>query len=210
MSHELVVSRIADSTRVLGPGLRAVIWVHGCPLRCPGCIAPEDLPFDGGVRWHLPELAARLGSLPVEVTGLTLSGGEPTAQAAALAELVDLLRADRDWSVMAFSGFPLTRLRRSSDAGIHALLDQLDILVDGPYLEARHADVLWRGSDNQQVHYLTDRHRPPEFDRGAGVEVVVDRGSVQWVGVPSVPGFRERFESAMFAQGVELAPSKEN
>lgn len=207
--RELVLSRMAGSTRVLGPGLRAVVWVHGCPLRCPGCIAPEDLPFEGGERWSVPVLAGWLGALPTDVTGLTLSGGEPMAQAEALADLVDLIRADRDWSVMAFSGFTLGRLRRSGDEGQRALLAKLDILVDGPYIEARHADLLWRGSDNQRVHYLTGRHRAAADDRGAGVEVTVDRGSLHWIGVPPVPGFRAQFESAMSAQGVEFAPQEE-
>lgn len=206
----LGLSRVASSTRVLGPGLRAVVWVHGCPLRCPGCVAPEDLPFEGGERWSVPALAAWLSALPAHVTGLTLSGGEPMSQAAALADLVDLIRAGRDWSVMAFSGFTLARLRRSGDEGQQALLERLDILVDGPYLEARHADLLWRGSDNQQIHYLTDRHRAPAQDRGAGVEVTVADGSLQWIGVPPVPGFRSQFESAMSAQGVELVPREEN
>ncbi|NCA71503.1 MAG: 4Fe-4S cluster-binding domain-containing protein, partial [Sphingobacteriia bacterium] len=35
-------------TRSLGPGLRFALWVQGCPLRCPGCMTPDALPFDGG------------------------------------------------------------------------------------------------------------------------------------------------------------------
>jgi len=78
----LSISRTADRTTVLGPGVRAVVWVHGCPLRCAGCIAPEDLPFDGGDRREVAELARWLGALPAEVTGVTFSGGEPMVQLA--------------------------------------------------------------------------------------------------------------------------------
>jgi anaerobic ribonucleoside-triphosphate reductase activating protein len=208
-AREVVLSRFAASTAVLGPGRRAVVWVHGCPLRCPGCIAPEDLPFEGGRRWPVPALAARLAVLPPAVTGLTLSGGEPMAQAGALAELVDLIRTGRDWSVMAFTGFTLERLRGRGDAGQRALLDRLDILVDGPYVQSRHADLLWRGSVNQRVHFLTDRHTPPDEDRGAGIEVSVAGGALRWTGVPPVPGFRDRFESAMARQGASLVANEE-
>ena len=48
---ELSISRRAPRTEVLGPGVRAVVWVRGCPLRCAGCVAPQDLPFTGGERW---------------------------------------------------------------------------------------------------------------------------------------------------------------
>jgi anaerobic ribonucleoside-triphosphate reductase activating protein len=200
----LTISRVAERTSVLGPGIRAVVWVHGCPLRCAGCIAPEDLPFAGGDARPVDDLARWLGGLPAEVTGVTFSGGEPMAQAGALAELVDAIRRDRDWSVMAYSGFTLEHLRRHGDAAQRRLLSRLDVLVDGPYLAGRHADLRWRGSDNQRVHLLTGRHSPPDSDRSAGIELVTGTDDVMWIGVPPVPGFRDRFEQAMRDQGVEL------
>jgi anaerobic ribonucleoside-triphosphate reductase activating protein len=200
----LIVSRVAERTSVLGPGLRAVVWVHGCPLRCAGCIAPEDLPFAGGDERPVPELAGWLGSLPAEITGVTFSGGEPMAQADALADLVDTIRRDRDWSVMSFSGFTLEHLRRHGDAGQRRLLSRLDVLVDGPYLADRHADLRWRGSDNQRVHLLTDRHTLPDSDRSAGIELLAGTDDVMWIGVPPVPDFRGRFEQAMRDQGIDL------
>jgi anaerobic ribonucleoside-triphosphate reductase activating protein len=206
---EVVVSRLLDRTRVLGPGARAVVWVRGCPLRCAGCIAAEDLPFEGGTRWSVPRLAGWLNGLPADVTGLTFSGGEPMAQAGALARLVDAVRADRDWSTMSYSGFTLERLRRHGDPDQRALLERLDLLVDGPYLEHRHADLRWRGSDNQRVHHLSARHAPLDDDRSAGVEMTVVDGALRWTGVPAVPGFRAAFESAMAREGAPLAMEEE-
>lgn len=207
----LAVSRIADGSTVLGPGLRAVVWVRGCPLRCPGCIAPEDLSFSGGTPWEVSALAEHLNGLPSDVTGVTFSGGEPMAQAGLLSRLVDALRAEREWSTMSFTGFTLERLRRHGDPGQRALLDRLDILVDGPYLQDRHADLRWRGSDNQRVHHLTGRHAADGgADRSAGMEMRVEGGTVSWIGVPAVRGFRETFESAMAHQGVELRVEEES
>ncbi|MEH0932259.1 4Fe-4S single cluster domain-containing protein [Micromonospora sp. CPCC 205558] len=206
MTTTIQISRVADRTAVLGPGLRAVIWVRGCPLRCPGCVAPEDLPFAGGVTRTIDDLAEWLGGLPSDITGVTFSGGEPMAQAAGLSALVERIRADRDWSVMSFSGWTIEHLRRRHDADQLRLLDQLDILVDGPYVAARHADLLWRGSTNQRLHFLTDRHTPSAQDTSAGIELQLAEGGVQWVGVPPVPDFRAGFETAMRAQGVEIAP----
>ncbi len=199
----LSISKMIARTAVLGPGLRAVIWVRGCPLRCEGCLAPEDLPFEGGRQLEVDDLAGQLCRLPDEITGVTFSGGEPMAQAEALSALVTAIRRERDWSVMAYSGFTIEHLRRHGDTGQHALLAQLDILVDGPYVAARHGALLWRGSSNQRLHFLTGRHQPPA-DESAGIEVHLDSQELQWVGVPPLPGFREQFEQAMAAEGVQL------
>jgi anaerobic ribonucleoside-triphosphate reductase activating protein len=200
----LSVSRINEGTTVLGPGRRAVVWVRGCPLRCTGCIAEEDLPFDGGTPLPVGDLARRFNALPAAVTGVTISGGEPMAQAGALVALVDLLRSTRDWSVMSYTGFTLEHLRRHGDAEQKALLDRLDILVDGPYVRSAHAALRWRGSSNQRLHYLSERHAPCSDDSSAGLEFDVTGRSVIFVGVPPVPDLRARFEAAMAAEGVDL------
>src|SRR5947207_12067562 len=93
------LARRSNHCTVLGPGTRAVLWVQGCPFRCPGCVAPETLPFRGGEAVSVASLADELIGLP-EIEGVTFSGGEPMSQAAALARLVDLVRTKRDLSFM--------------------------------------------------------------------------------------------------------------
>jgi anaerobic ribonucleoside-triphosphate reductase activating protein len=206
---EIVVSQVSNRTAVLGPGIRAALWVRGCPLRCEGCVAPEDLPFVGGTRMTAAALAARFNALPADVTGVTFSGGEPMSQAGALAALTDLLRAERDWSVMSYTGYTIEHLRRHGDEGQLAFLARLDILVDGPYVQVRHESLAWRGSSNQRLHFLSGRHQPPKRDMSAGLEFHVDATTLSWVGVPPVPGFRADFEQLMAAQGVPLARAEE-
>lgn len=202
----VVVSRVLDRCTVLGPGTRAVIWVQGCPLRCRDCIAQETLSFDGGTARPVAELARWLRSLG-DVEGVTLSGGEPFAQAQALAQLIDEVRAGRpDFTVMSYSGFTLAALRRGTPAQ-RALLDRLDLLVDGPYQVTRHGDLRWRGSSNQRLIALSDRYRDvlAEPDAGAGIEFAVglDR-TFSWAGVPAVPGFRHQVTAALAAKGYGL------
>ncbi|TCO48021.1 4Fe-4S single cluster domain-containing protein [Actinocrispum wychmicini] len=192
---------IADwhpACRVLGPGTRYVLWVQGCPLSCAGCVSPQWIPFGGGRRVAVDDLAATIAATAAD--GLTLSGGEPFAQAGALARLVSRIRAVRDLSVMCFTGYSLDHLASRGGPAAVALLSLVDILVDGPYLARRHADLRWRGSANQRVHQLTDRHAGdlvgPDVGAGLQIEVAVD-GTVQWLGVPPVPGFRAEFERAI-------------
>ena len=181
---------------VLGPGTRFVVWVQGCPLTCRDCVSPQWIPVAGGRDVPVDDLAARIADAPVD--GLTVSGGEPFAQAGAVADLITAVRARRDLSTMAYSGFTIEHLRRRGDMAQHRLLGLLDLLVDGPYLAHRHADLRWRGSDNQRVHRLTDRHPPFADDRGAGLQFEVTAGGdMQWLGVPPVAGFRRSFENAM-------------
>lgn len=191
---------------VLGPGVRAVVWVQGCPLRCPGCITPEYLPSNGGTVIPVDIVAEQITSLP-DIDGVTFSGGEPFAQADPLAELVDLIRADRDLSVMAYSGFTLDHLRRRGDDGQRRLLDRLDILVDGPYLRARHGAIRWRGSTNQALHVLTDRHRDliGEPDVPAGMEITVRQdGVIDLVGVPPVADSHTAFFAQLAEAGIRF------
>lgn len=191
---------------VLGPGVRAVLWVQGCPFRCPGCVAPETLPFQGGTAEPVVALAEELAGLP-DIEGVTFSGGEPMSQAGALAALVDAVRARRDLSFFCFTGFSLDHLRGEGTEAQRALLQRLDVLVDGPYLRERHTDLRWRGSDNQGVHFLTDRYRhlaPAVRERGSWIEFeMLPDGGVRWMGIPPA-GFRGAFERAMAREGVEL------
>lgn len=205
-SDVLRLSRRIDRCTVLGPGVRAVVWVQGCPLRCAGCVAPETLPFAGGTQITTEQLAVELAGLP-DIEGITFSGGEPMAQAAALVDLIDRVRRRRELSFMAYTGFTIEHLQTHGAAAQRALLDRLDILVDGPYVAARHTDLRWRGSDNQRVHLLTDRyaHLAERLeDRGTWVEIECGRdGTLAWTGIPPM-GFRQRFEDRVRSIGVTL------
>ncbi|MGA2826709.1 MAG: 4Fe-4S single cluster domain-containing protein [Streptosporangiaceae bacterium] len=191
--------------------MRAVIWVQGCPLRCRDCIASESLSFAGGMTRDVTELAGWLCAL-ADVEGVTLSGGEPFAQAEALALLLDEVRVTRpEFTAMSYSGFTLAALRRGTPAQ-RALLGRLDLLVDGPYQVARHADLRWRGSSNQRLIALTDRYRDvlPRPDTGAGLEFTVGLdGTMSWAGVPGVPGFRDLITTELASRGYRLQVEKE-
>ncbi|PZT73685.1 MULTISPECIES: 4Fe-4S single cluster domain-containing protein [unclassified Streptomyces] len=207
MTSVLSVARCLDRCTVLGPGTRAVVWVQGCPLRCQGCVAAETLPFEGGTARPVPELADWLCGL-TDVEGVTFSGGEPFSQAGALAELLDAVRERRpEFGAMAYSGFRHEALRRGGPDQL-ALLDRLDLLVDGPYVAARHAGLRWRGSDNQRLIALTGRYAEvlaagPDTTSGIELSVEAD-GSLSWAGVPPVPGFRKGLEEQLAARGFVL------
>jgi anaerobic ribonucleoside-triphosphate reductase activating protein len=197
---------------VLGPGARAVVWVQGCPFKCPGCIVPESWDAQGGYELAVDELAewvrAQRG-----IDGLTLSGGEPMVQAGPLAALVRTVKAGRDLSVLCYSGYRQGDLLHRGTPEQRELLGLCDILIDGPYIRSQHADLRWRGSRNQRVIALTARHQAEVDalnaveggDHSAGLEFALDETGLALSGVPSRPGFREEFMARLAAKGVLLA-----
>lgn len=122
-----------------------------------------------------------------EIEGITLSGGEPFQQAGPVAQLCRLVK-DAGRSVFVFSGYTLDEIRADCDSAKQDLLALTDVLVGGRYVESRKCRLLWRGSDNQMVHFLTDRYRAEMFDLDTAVEeveIVLDhRGGMQVTGFP--------------------------
>ena len=172
------VARFLASTRAEGPGERTAIWVQGCTIRCPGCFNPHMWGFRGGERVDTATLVARV--LDAGTAGLTLLGGEPFDQAAALARVAAGVRA-AGRSVMTFTGYTTDELHRAVDAGradVAALLAETDLLVAGPFLADRIDRVRpWVGSTNQEFVLLTNRIADSVAELVAGpdrLEVTVD------------------------------------
>lgn len=149
---DLRVCGLVEESIVDGPGLRFVVFVQGCLQDCPGCQNPQTHALDGGSLMNTEELLARFDENPL-LSGITLSGGEPFLQPEPLAELAREVHR-RGKTVMVYSGYTYEQLlaRAAGDAGTQQLLDEADILVDGPYVEAlRNLELTFRGSENQRV-----------------------------------------------------------
>lgn len=155
----LNLSGFVPRSEVNGPGLRAVVWVQGCSLHCPGCFNPDTHPLEP--RWIVLTSEVMRWILGLDdIEGVTFSGGEPFEQAAPLASVAAACRG-AGLGIMAYSGYTLSEILASKDEPRMALLSQLDILVDGRYQAGGQAPVGWRGSANQEVHFLTNRYSGP-------------------------------------------------
>jgi anaerobic ribonucleoside-triphosphate reductase activating protein len=123
-------------SEVNGPGSRAVVWVQGCSRACGGCFNPASWEFEINQLVPIDEVVDIVLSDPTH-EGVTFSGGEPFWQASALAEVARRVKA-HGLNVMSFSGFMLEELQSDrAPEGAHELLAELDILIDGPYVESQ-------------------------------------------------------------------------
>ena len=159
-----------------GPGLRYAVFVQGCSHHCPGCHNPESQPAEGGTETTLAALLAdiRANGLAHDVT---LSGGEPFEQPKACAALAAELKRN-GYGIWCYTGYlyddlagraeaARTQQAQREEAGLTGnaltegiaddlavgdLLDSIDVLVDGPFVESRKSLVLkWCGSSNQRL-----------------------------------------------------------
>ena len=144
----LRVAGVIEESIVDGPGIRFVLFLQGCPLHCPGCQNPQTWDFDGGTLVPASEVLERIKANPL-AKGVTFSGGEPFVQAERLLPLAEELK-EQGYHLMAFSGYTLEELIQKP--GCLALLEKLDLLVDGPYVEAKKSlELRFRGSSNQRI-----------------------------------------------------------
>ena len=150
-------------TRVEGPGERACIQVQGCPVRCSGCAVPFMWPETGGKIVEITELFRKIMDGP-PVEGVTFLGGEPFAQAAALADLGRELKS-KGLSVVTFSGYRIEEIQEAKRDDYDSLLAVTDLFIDGPFVsELFDTSRPWVGSSNQRYHFLTDRYRHLEVE----------------------------------------------
>jgi anaerobic ribonucleoside-triphosphate reductase activating protein len=142
-------------TEALGPGRRFALWVQGCCFNCPGCVAPAWIPQITNQLISVISLAERIAQTP-ELAGMTLSGGEPMLQAEGLSALIDEVHLHQPhFTVICYTGFRLEQLQRDNNPARLALLQRIDVLIDGVYLQDQNYDIGLRGSSNQCVHFLS-------------------------------------------------------
>ena len=143
-----------------GPGIRVSLFVSGCTHRCPGCFNEVawdfdyGQPFDQGTIDHILDLMK-----PAHIKGLTILGGEPFEpqnQAPVLELLRQVKKAYPEKSIWAFSGYLFDRDILAGRLGpwevTREYLRHLDVLVDGPFVQAKkNLSLRFRGSENQRL-----------------------------------------------------------
>ena len=137
-----------------GPGRRSSVLFQFCPLKCRGCYVPELHSKTGGAVVPVKKLAELLLDPEFERDGVTILGGEPFAQSKELLALVRELRLGNCPHIVCYSGYTFEALldKAKGDPATGEILREIDILIDGPFVEALASTAgAWTGSGNQRV-----------------------------------------------------------
>lgn len=142
-----------------GPGVRVSLFVSGCTHHCSGCFQPETWNFDYGQPFTY-EVEQKIFSMlrPDYIDGLTILGGEPlepSNQRDLLPFVETVNRGLPNKPIWVYTGFVFEELKgRTGEYGAvtKSLLSQIDILVDGPFIEAKKdLRLKFCGSSNQRL-----------------------------------------------------------
>ena len=132
------------------PGICVSFFTQGCPHHCPGCHNPESWDENGGEELSVDDLMRVIVNDPF--AHVTLSGGDPLLQAEGCAELARRVKAETDKTIWCYTGYTWESLMAKHDPVVMSLLENLDVLVDGPFIQSlRDTSLLFRGSSNQRL-----------------------------------------------------------
>lgn len=183
----LSLSRAHFPVTALGPGRRIGIWFQGCTIRCPGCISMDTWAPDTDMV-ELHDVCSFLAAYAAEADGLTISGGEPFEQPAALRTILRSWRKLSNKSVLLFTGHEYEQVSPwlEENEGL------IDALISGPFRSDLPQTRALRGSDNQRLHVLTARGGIFEqYERASGATdrhldmMLDDDGTVWLAGIPA-------------------------
>lgn len=142
-----------------GTGTCVSFWTQGCPHKCPGCQNPETWNFNEGK--ELPNDIRGQIVKAISANGITrnfsILGGEPLCSQN-LEEVDNIITAVRaaypHIKIFVWTGYTLEELQNNQNNHIQSILNKIDVLIDGRYIEEeRDITLNLRGSKNQRVLY---------------------------------------------------------
>lgn len=139
---------ILEDTTVDGPGFRTTVYCAGCPSRCPGCHNPQSWDISNGRETDIEDILEVILADPF--ADVTFSGGDPMFQPEGFAALARAIKEKSSKNIWCYTGYLFESLLENPNC--RALLEQVDVLVDGRFVEAlRDEELRFRGSSNQRI-----------------------------------------------------------
>ena len=140
-----------------GPGIRVSFWVQGCPHKCYNCQNPETWDFNGGKEFTAETLQEIKDALTANgiMRNLSILGGEPLCQENLFLTMLVIKEVKEQFpniNIYLWTGYTIEELKGKSNSHLKYILNNIDILIDGPYLENKRDITLpLRGSSNQNI-----------------------------------------------------------
>lgn len=144
----LSIITILEDTTTDGPGFRTAVYAAGCPNACPGCHNPQSWDIAAGHIMSTDDIMKII--VADEFADVTFSGGDPMFQPDGFADLAKCIKTKTSKNIWCYTGYKFETLRKNQRQA--EVLKYIDVLVDGPYIEAeKDTDALFKGSRNQRI-----------------------------------------------------------
>lgn len=160
-----------------GPGVRTVVFMQGCPLRCICCHNPDTWDFAGGSEVTVQALTERIlryRNYFGAQGGVTVSGGEPLWQAPFVTELFRSLRALGIHTALDTAGMRL-------DESVKELLSVTDLVL---------LDVKYTNAEDYRRHVGCELAQVESF-----LSYLQEQGIATWLRHVLIPGYNDNEES---------------
>lgn len=176
------VAKIQFNSRVLGPGKRNIVWVQGCNLNCKDCINKHFQAFEERYLYSTDELTNKILENKDEIEGITITGGEPFLQAKGLSIFIKNIKK-KGLTIQIYSGYSLEELIKSKDKYVYAVLDSVDVLIDGRYKKEDKIEYGFKGSNNQNIYFFTNKYTEKNYqNNGNNFEISYEEKLIRVVG----------------------------
>lgn len=144
------ILNILHQTMADGPGLRNSIYVAGCKHHCQGCHNPESWDMNGGKDISVDDI---IKDAIDDYSNITISGGDPFFQIEEFKKLVQKIK-QYNKNIWVYTGYTYDELIEMNNPDVNYILNNIDVLVDGPYIEDERDTSKFKGSKNQKIIYL--------------------------------------------------------
>lgn len=183
----LQVAALMPNVQSLGPGLRFVLYLQGCTRKCLGCLSPGWQKSNPKKRLEVQEIFKTIyTTCTSEYEGITISGGEPLEQLEELQYLLSWIKDYTSLGQILYTGYTYQEVLQRR--GIQKLLQTIDLLITGPYIQELDNDKGLMGSTNQSLNFLTPRYKPFKdlfLKTPRCIEIYLGKKDAILVGIPS-------------------------
>ena len=148
-----LAGEILNQSLVNGEGCRMVIFCQGCLHNCKGCFNPQTHDVNAGLDYDIKDIESAFDKNIFFLDGITLSGGDPLLQAHKLINLCKYVKS-KNKTIWCYTGYTYDYLieNANDDNKWKEFLDNIDVLVDGEYIEELNdGKCKFRGSSNQRI-----------------------------------------------------------
>jgi anaerobic ribonucleoside-triphosphate reductase activating protein len=191
----VLINLIYAPVLTLGPGIRVGVWFQGCSIRCKGCISKHTWEFDKKYKKTIAQVIDQINyySEIYNTKSITISGGEPFDQSSSLYTLLKKLKELKFNDILLYSGYKFNYLQKNYGD----ILKYIDVLIDGPFIETKKTNKIYKGSNNQRMYILNKSLSPiyQEYKKqlkNKKLQLITKDNEIYLIGIPDID-FSKKF-----------------